>query len=323
MGSGEKNSFQAALEERGLSLSPVSIDTLWVNITSQCNQSCAHCHIGASPKRTERMDRATMDRCLEILAANESCGTLDITGGAPELHPDFKYFVERAGKLGKKVIVRHNLTITQDGNPRTCEDMSWLPRYFAEHRIELIASLPSFEQEATDRVRGRGVFVKSLRSLRMLNGRGYGREETGLVLNLMYNHDGPLSPDDRNALEDEFRRELLSRYDIRFNRLLTVTNVPIKRFRLQLEEAGRYDEYMDRLIQCFSESATGDLACRSLVSVGFDGRLYDCDFNLALEMQIGEAEPMTVFNFDIDRLLHRTIRFGAHCFGCTAGGGSS
>ena len=317
------NGFLAILEKHNLSIPPVSLDTLWVNITSLCNQSCTHCHINASPERAEQMNRATMDLCLEIMADNKSCKNLDITGGAPELNPDFHYLVDQARKLNRNIIVRHNLTVTLDGNPQTGEDKTYLPEYFADNRVEILASLPYFEQEATDRVRGQGIFKKSIRSLRLLNEQGYGREEKGLILNIVCNRNGPLFPDDRTALEAEFKKELQSRHGIYFNKLFTVTNVPINRFRRQLEVSGEYNEYMNRLTKSFSEAAIEGLACRSLISVGYDGRLYDCDFNQALGMQICEAEPMTVHNFDTETLLNRRIRFGWHCFGCTSGGGSS
>jgi radical SAM/Cys-rich protein len=319
---GNSNVFLATLEKHDLSLPPVAFETIWVNITSLCNQYCTHCHVNASPERTEQMNRTTMDLCLKMLADNESCKNLDITGGAPELNPDFRYLVDRARKLNKNVIVRHNLTVTLDGNPQTGEDKTYLPEYFANKRVKVLASLPYFEQEATDLVRGLGVFNKSIRSLRLLNEQGYGREEGELILNLVYNHHGPLSPDDRTALEAEFKKELQSRYGVYFNKLFTVTNMPINRFRAQLEKAGEYNEYMNQLRASFNKAAVEGLACHSLISIGCDGKLYDCDFNQALGMQIYNAEPMTVHNFDIKTLLNRRIRFGAHCFGCTAGGGS-
>jgi radical SAM/Cys-rich protein len=312
--------FLATLEKHELPLPEIVFETLWVNITNLCNQSCTHCHVNASPERTEQMNKATMDLCLKILADNESCQNLDITGGAPELNPDFHYLVDGARKLNRNVIVRHNLTVTLDGNPQTGESKRYLPEYFADNRIEVLASLPYFEQEATDRVRGPGIFKKSIQSLRLLNEQGYGRE--GLVLNLVYNHSGPLRPDDRTAIEAEFKNELGSRYGIYFNRLFAVTNMPINRFRKQLEEAGKYEEYMSQLMGSFNKAAIEGLACHSLINVGYDGKLYDCDFNQALRMQIVEAKPMTVRNFDIKALLNRRIRFGEHCFGCTAGGGS-
>jgi radical SAM/Cys-rich protein len=268
------------------------------------------------------MSKATMDHCLKILADNESCNNLDITGGAPELNPDFHYLVNRARMLNKKVIVRHNLTVTLDGNPQTGEDKTYLPEYFADNRIEVLASLPYFNQEETDQVRGKGTFKKSIQSLRLLNEQGYGREGGELVLNLVYNHNGPLNSDDRTALEADFKRELQLKYGIYFNKLFTVTNMPINRFREKLKVADKYKEYMNRLKKSFSIEAIESLSCCSLVSIGCSGDLYDCDFNQALGVQIHESEPMTVYNFDIKTLLSRRIRFGPHCFGCTAGGGS-
>jgi radical SAM/Cys-rich protein len=207
----DSSGFLAYWDKYNLSLPPLSFETIWLNITNLCNQSCTHCHINASPERTEQMNKATLDLCLKILADNESCKNLDITGGAPELNPHFHYLVEMARKLNKNVVVRHNLTVTLDGNPQTGEDMTYLPEYFADNRIEVLASLPYFEQEATDHVRGHGVFNKSIHCLHLLNEKGYGREENGLILNIVYNHKGPLFPEDRNALDAEFRKELYSR----------------------------------------------------------------------------------------------------------------
>jgi radical SAM/Cys-rich protein len=316
------NSFLAVLEANETPLPPLSVQTLWLNITSLCNQSCAHCHVDASRNGTENMSAATMDVCLELLAENKSIENLDITGGAPELHPHFRYLVDHARRLGKSVTVRHNLTVTLDGNPQTGEDKAYLPRFFADNRVAVLASLPWFEEEATDRVRGPGTFVKSIQSLRLLNEQGFGGVEEELILNLVYNHDGPLRPEDRTTIEAAFRKTLIARYGVHFNSLYAVTNMPIGRFRRQLQEPGEYDGYMDRLVESFAPAATDSLACRSLISVGHDGRLYDCDFNQALMRPVDESAPMTVHDFDAEALLNRRIAFGPHCFGCTAGGGS-
>ncbi len=314
--------FEATLAKHHLVLPPISFETLWVNITRLCNQACTHCHIDASPNRTEQMNRPTIDQCLQVLAANDSCENLDITGGTPELHPDFKYLVVQARNLNKHVIVRHNLTVTIDGNPRTGESGEYIPELFAENQVEVLASLPHFEKDFTDQVRGPGVFEKSIQSMRLLNAQGYGREN-GLVLNLVYNYSGPLLPGDQLTMELEFRRELMSKYGLTFNRVFTVTNMPINRFRTQLEKSGKYDEYMSRLVGAFSESAASGVACRSLISVDYYGRIYDCDFNQPLGMQITGQEPVTVFDYDIEVIMSRRIKFASHCFGCTAGGGSS
>ena len=320
----EKNryDFQTLLAMHDLRLSPISIETLWVNITPLCNQACSHCHVDASPNRTEQMSRSTVDRCLEILGQHEQCRNLDITGGAPELNPNFEYFVIEARKLKKHVIVRHNLTVIFDGNPLTGEKKGYLPEFFAEHQIEILASLPHYNQDFTDSVRGSGVFDKSIEGIRQLNAVGYGKEKTGLILNLVYNASGPVSPKDRAELEAKFKQEL-SRYDLVFNNLYAVTNMPVNRFHSQLQQSGTYDEYMNTLLAAFNPEAAREVVCRSLISVGYDGRIYDCDFNQMLDMQIIDREPLTIFNCDFEALTQRRILFGSHCFGCTAGGGSS
>ncbi|MBI4547416.1 MAG: arsenosugar biosynthesis radical SAM protein ArsS [Ignavibacteriae bacterium] len=315
--------FDAVIHEHGLRLKPLTIETLQANITKLCNQACQHCHVDASPKRTEQMDLRTVNRCLEILAQHDSIRNLDLTGGAPELNPHFDYFVIEAKKLGKHIIVRHNLTVTFDGNPRTGESKHYLPQFFTEHQVEVIASLPCYLEQNTDKQRGKGVFTKSIESIKLLNAQGYGIEGTGLLLNLVYNPIGASLPPPQESLEAEYKRELFSRYGIRFNNLYTVTNMPIHRFKEWLERSGSYETYMMKLMNAFNPSAAQGIMCRSLLSVGYDGRLYDCDFNQMLEMQVTNGEPKTVFNFDFDKLIARDIRFGAHCFGCTAGAGSS
>jgi radical SAM/Cys-rich protein len=315
--------FTAMLTRNNLSLPPISVDTLWANITYKCNQTCVHCHVAASPDRTEEMSRSTIDQCLNVLACYDSLNNLDITGGAPELNPHFEHFVVEARNLNKHVIVRHNLTVTTDGDPSTGKKMTHLPDFFADNQVEIIASLPNYNQSHTDQVRGIGVFEKSIEAMRCLNKLGYGQSNTGLVLNLVYNHDGPLLPTDRDELEARFRKELISGYGLIFNKLLCVTNMPINRFRKRLDQKDIYRDYMDKLVSAFSPAAAMQLVCRSLLSVGYDGRLYDCDFNQMLDMQITVIEPLTIFNFDLQTIIGREIRFGSHCFGCTSGGGSS
>jgi radical SAM/Cys-rich protein len=314
--------FNATLEERHLTARPISIATMWINITRLCNQACAHCHVDASPNRSEQMNRRTIDRCLEILSMHESIKNLDITGGAPELNPHFEYFVTEAGKLKKHVIVRHNLTVILDGNPQAGEKMAHIPQFFAENQVEVLASLPHYQQCFTDEIRGNGVFEKSIEGIRLLNEQGYGRS-VELMLNLVCNCEGPVVTSERAEIEDRFKRELLSRYGLVFNRLLTVTNMPINRFKSQLQKSGRYHEYMRGLSDAFSADAVQRLVCRSLISVGWDGKIYDCDFNQMLDMQVVLGVPATVFNFDLEALMNRQIQCGSHCFGCTAGGGSS
>ena len=315
--------FVNVLKQRNLTLSPTSPETLQVNITMLCNQACHHCHVDASPKRTEQMDLKTIDKCLEILEECESMVNLDITGGAPELNPHFDYFVTGARKLNKHVMVRHNLTVTFDGNPQTGKDMSYLPEFFARNKMEVISSLPYYQEFFTDRQRGRGVFNKSIDSIRLLNEQGFGVEESGLQLNLVYNPVGAYLPADQQSLEKDFKKELKEKFDITFNNLFTITNMPIHRFRNQLERRGNYEEYMTKLVNAFNPTAAEGVMCRSLISVGYDGRIYDCDFNQMLGMQIYNGKPMSVFNISFDWLKQRDILFASHCFGCTAGAGSS
>lgn len=315
--------FHSTLEKHHLHLHPLTIETLQVNITKLCNQACHHCHVDASPKRTEQMNRETIDACLEVLADHTQIKNLDLTGGAPELNPHFNYFVVEAKKLGKHVIVRHNLTVTIDGNPQTEESKLYLPEFFARHRVELISSLPYYQEYFTDKQRGHGVFQKSIKSMQMLNDVGYGNNETGLVLNLVYNPVGAFLPASQKNLEADFKRELYEKFGLVFNSLYTITNMPIHRFRDQLERLGAYEEYMTKLVNAFNPAAAQGVMCRTMISVGYDGRLYDCDFNQMLDMHIEAGEPMTIFNFDYEKLLKRSIFFASHCFGCTAGSGSS
>jgi radical SAM/Cys-rich protein len=314
--------FIDTLAKHNLEMAPIAIETLWVNVTRQCNQACRHCHVDASPRRAEQMDRIVMDKCLDTLEDNPQILNLDITGGAPELNPNYDYFVIEARKLNKHVVSRHNLTVIFDGNPQNGEQKRYLPEFFAANQVEVLASLPHYEMEYTDGVRGRGVFQKSIDGLRLLNGVGYGRQDTDLVLNLIYNADGPVSPKQREELESRFREELSS-YGLVFNKLFAVTNMPINRYRTQLRNDRSYHEYMSKLVEKFDTVAAMGVACRSLISVGYDGVLYDCDFNQMLDLQITDSKPLTVFDFDYEALIKRRIRFGAHCFGCTAGGGAS
>jgi radical SAM/Cys-rich protein len=320
-----KFDFQARLERSGLALSPLAVDTLQVNVTKLCNQVCRHCHVDASPSRTEMLSPDGIERCLEILAAHPHIATLDITGGAPELHPQFDGFVERAVALGKHVMVRHNLTVQLDGHPRTKESKEYLPQFFARNRIEVISSLPYYQEFFTDAQRGSGVFKKSIEAMKRLNAQGYGSEASGLVLNLVYNPVGPYLPAAQAGLEADYKRSLRDKFGLVFNSLYTITNMPINRFKLHLEKTGQYEAYMEKLLAAFNPRAADGVMCRSLISVAHDGRIYDCDFNQMLELDALDArgEPLTIFDFDLEKVMKRSIRFDAHCFGCTAGAGSS
>jgi radical SAM/Cys-rich protein len=271
------------------------------------------------------MSEAGIEKCLEILAAHPAIAKLDITGGAPELHPGFDRFVERARALGKHVMARHNLTVQLDGHPVTKESKEYLPAFYAANRVEVISSLPYYQEFFTDAQRGSGVFRKSIEAMKRLNREGYGAEGSGLALNLVYNPVGPYLPPSQASLEADYKKGLKEQHGVVFNSLYTITNMPINRFRLHLEKSGQYEAYLDKLLAAFNPAAAQGVMCRSLVSVGHDGRIYDCDFNQMLEMDALDrrGRPLTIFDFDFHRVLERAIRFDEHCFGCTAGAGSS
>ncbi|MAT40505.1 MAG: radical SAM protein [Ectothiorhodospiraceae bacterium] len=315
--------FEAVIQGGGLDLSPTAVETLQVNVTKLCNQACHHCHVDASPKRTEQMDERTINRCLEVMAENPDIKNLDITGGAPELNPHFDYFVEEAKKLGKHIMVRHNLTVTFDGNPQTKESKRYLPEFFAKHGIEVVSSLPYYQEFFTDKQRGKGVFQKSMDSMKLLNEQGYGEENSGLVLDLVYNPIGAFLPPEQEHLEADYKKELWEKFGLKFNNLYTITNMPIHRFKEQLLRKGGYEEYMEKLVNAFNPAAALGVMCRSLVSVGYDGTMYDCDFNQMLDMAIEDGGQTTIFDFDYSKLINREIKFDLHCYGCTAGSGSS
>lgn len=321
----EGSYFDELLCARGIDLPPLGIETLQVNITKMCNQVCRHCHVDASPTRTEAMDRGGMERCIELLATYLQIRNLDITGGAPELHPDFEWMVVRARGLSRNVMVRHNLTVTFDSHPRTGEPMDHLPEFFASQQCELVCSLPYYSEFFTDAQRGSGVFKKSIAGLQRLNSLGYGRDGSGLVLNLVYNPVGPYLPAAQAVLQADYKRELRTHFGIEFNQLYTLTNMPVNRFRLHLEKSGQYAAYMAKLTSAFNPQAAVGVMCRSLLSVGHDGTLYDCDFNqmLGLGITTPPERATTIFDFDFSGLMRRKIRFGNHCLGCTAGAGSS
>jgi radical SAM/Cys-rich protein len=309
--------FDEQLAAHGLGLlRGLTVETLQVNVGKLCNQACRHCHVDASPSRTEIMTRETAEQVIRVLRRFRF-PTLDITGGAPELNPSFRHLVREARALQTHVIVRHNLTVMFEPGQ---DD---LPRFFREHQVEVVSSLPYFLQEQTDAQRGHGVFEKSVAAMRRLNGVGYGLDGSGLVLNLVYNPVGAFLPPAQSSLETDFKRELLARHRLSFNRLYTITNMPIKRFLDYLRRSGNEERYMRKLVEAFNPHAVDGLMCRSLLSVDWTGRLYDCDFNQMLELGVAPELPQTIADFDAGRFAARRIRTGAHCFGCTAGGGSS
>lgn len=318
-----KYDFGSTINKNNIEIKPTSVETLQLNITKLCNQACHHCHVNASPVRTEMMSKKTIDECLKILRDHENIRILDITGGAPELHPDFEYLVTEAKKLNKHVMVRHNLTVIFDGDPKTKESKRFLPEFFAKNNVEVISSLPYYQEYFTDRQRGKGAFHKSIEGIKLLNEQGYGKDGSGLILNFVYNPVGSFLPASQKDLEKDYKRELFHKFDIVFNNLFTITNIPINRFKLELERLETYDDYMEKLQNSFNPSATKGLMCRSLISVDYEGYLYDCDFNQMLDMKINSTTPISINDFNLSELLQRKIQFASHCFGCTAGAGSS
>ena len=320
-----KYNFEALLKQHNIKLAPRSIDTLQVNLTRLCNQVCRHCHVDSSPTRTEMLSSEGIVKCLEILKQHLQITKLDLTGGAPELHPSFDEFVEQAVAMGKYVMVRHNLTVQSDGNPQNGESKEYLPRFFAQNRVEVISSLPYYQAYFTDAQRGAGVFGKSIKGLQRLNAEVYGIENSGLLLNLVYNPVGPYLPPAQKNLEADFKLELNAKYGLKFNQLYTITNMPINRFKLHLEHSGQYEAYMEKLMASFNPAAAEEVMCRSLISVDYDGRVYDCDFNQMLTLQANgkRGQELSIFDFDFNETLERQIRFADHCLGCTAGSGSS
>ena len=312
------SSFDDALANQGLGvLTRTAPHTLQVNVGKLCNQVCHHCHVDAGPKRTEQMVRTTAERVIELLKQSPSIDAVDITGGAPELNANFAMLVERARELGRRVIVRCNLTVI------LVEGMAWLVDFYRRHGVELICSLPCYTADNVDRQRGNGVFAKSIVALRLLNQAGFGRGE--LTLNLVYNPVTPMLAPDQSELEARYRDALDENFGISFDRLLTLNNMPIARFADQLDRAGMHSEYMGLLVNHFNPATVERLMCRTLVSVGWEGGLYDCDFNqmLAIPLRVGGC-ALTIYDVDdLSALAGTRVTTASHCFGCTAGAGSS
>jgi len=305
-------SFSGRLE--GGALPPLSLHTLQVNLGKMCNQTCKHCHVDAGPTRKEIMSRATMDECLRALDLHPF-EVVDLTGGAPEMNPDFRWFVEQIRARGRQVISRCNLTIIE-AHAKYAD----LPEWYAHHQVEVVSSLPSFSAGQTDRQRGNGVFAKSISALKKLNAAGYG-VQPGLTLHLVYNPNGAFLPGDQQELEAQFKEKLREEFGIEFNHLYTITNMPISRFLDYLIDSKNLNGYMKRLNDNFNPSALQTVMCRSMISVSWDGRIYDCDFNQMLELPV--ASKSTMADFNAEKLLGRKIVVGPHCYGCTAGSGSS
>lgn len=308
--------FSAALQQsKRAPLTARGVEILQVNLGKLCNMTCAHCHVDAGPDRREIMSHETVQACLNVLQKHHNLRTLDLTGGAPEMNPHFREFIGQARQLECHIIDRCNLTILLAPGFRD------MPQFLADHEVEIVASLPCYLEQNTDSQRGDGAYVKSIEALKQLNNLGYGQPNSPLVLTLVYNPIGPNLPANQAELESAYRRELSERFGIQFTRLFTITNMPISRFLDHLVEVGEYEQYMEMLISAFNPAAIDGLMCRNTISVGWDGTLYDCDFNQMLEIGIAEA-PHHIEAFDFTRLSKRPIVTDQHCYGCTAGAGS-
>lgn len=313
---GAHAAFDDALRQHSCQpLHAAGIEVLQINVGKLCNQTCTHCHVDAGPDRRESMTRETAEAVVRVLAQSD-IPTLDITGGAPEMNPNFRWLVEEARRLGRRVIDRCNLTILM------ATGFTDLPEFLAENEVAVVASLPCYLEENCDAQRGNGVFRRSIDALRRLNELGYGQPDSGLTLTLVYNPVGPSLPPAQEKLEAAYRRELAARYGVVFSRLFTITNMPISRFLDDLLRTEQYDAYMQKLIDTFNPAAVEGVMCRTTLSVDWQGRLFDCDFNQMLELGLAPDMPQHIRDFDIPRLANRRIATGRHCFGCTAGAGS-
>ena len=310
--------FQEKLQQSALyPLKPAQLEIFQVNIGKMCNQTCRHCHVDAGPDRKEIMTTQTMQQCLNVLKDNPQLITVDLTGGAPEMNPNFRWFVEEIKKLNRHVIVRCNLTIILAN-----KKYSDLPQFYKQHNIGVVSSLPFYTQDRTDRQRGSGVFEDSIKALQMFNEVGYGNESTGLILNLVYNPAGAFLPSSQQSLEKEYKQALMQRYGITFNNLFTITNMPISRYLDYLLTSGNYETYMEKLVNAYNPVAAANVMCRNTISIGWDGYLYDCDFNQMLELKVN-CNSRHISDFNSEDLNKREIIIGQHCYGCTAGAGSS
>lgn len=302
-----------------------TISTLQVNIGYVCNLACRHCHVESSPARTgadDNMTEATARRVVDWTLSHAGIRTVDFTGGSPEMNPNFRWMVEAITGSGRRVMDRCNPTIIGYVDRKTGADYAWVPEFLARHRVQVVASMPCYLEENVDRQRGKGAYDASVEGLRKLVDVGYGRDPD-LQLNLVYNPVGPHLPPSQGQLQDDYKRELRERFGLEFSELWTITNMPIKRWRHELEREGRLASYMSLLIDAFNPATIEGLMCRHQVSIDPQGRLYDCDFNQALDMHTPGSEGRFVWDYSADELADRVIRTDDHCYGCTAGAGSS
>lgn len=309
--------FGRSLQRHGLALERTPLEILQVNLTARCNLACTHCHVESGPKRREALDARGIARLIELMDTAPALHTLDLTGGAPELHPQFRELVRAGRTRGLKVIDRCNLTVLFEPGQEDTAD------FLAESGTAVVASLPCYTPENVNKQRGKGVFGGSIDALQNLNSFGYGKPGSGLELGLVYNPIGARLPPSQAALEAEYRQRLTDDFGIVFNALYTITNMPIKRFLHELERDGELDDYMQLLIDNFNPQAALGVMCRNLVSVGWDGGLYDCDFNQMLDIELGRQRT-TLWDIErLDEIETRPVAFARHCYGCTAGAGSS
>ena len=309
--------FNQMISQSGLDpLVATGIEVLQINVGKVCNQTCTHCHVDAGPDRRESMSRETAEAIIDVLRKTD-IPTLDITGGAPEMNPNFRWLVQQARRLDRHVIDRCNLTILMANGFKD------LPEFLAQHDVEVVASLPCYLEENCDSQRGSGVFRRSIDALRRLNALGYGQPNSNRKLTLVYNPIGVSLPPEQDQLELAYRRELKARYDILFTDLHTITNLPISRFLDDLLESNKLEEYLQTLIDNFNPLTVEGVMCRTMVSVDWQGRLFDCDFNQMLNIELAQGQPRTIQEFNARMLSGRPIMTGRHCFGCTAGSGSS
>jgi radical SAM/Cys-rich protein len=311
-------SFAAKLELAGDSFKRRAVDVLQVNLGRYCNLACIHCHVESGPTRKEIMSRENVEAVLRFLARS-GVPTLDITGGAPELHPDFAYLVASARNLGRHVMDRCNLTVIFEPG------MEYLPEFFKRHQIELICSLPCYSEENVDKQRGKGTFDASIRALQRLNEIGYGQTEGELILNLVYNPVGAHLPPEQETLEQDYKRILRAEFGIVFNQLFCLTNMPITRYATHLKLRGEYESYRELLAQNFNAATLDQVMCRNLISIGWTGAVYDCDFNQMLDLPLTDAAGarLDISSVTIEQVVARAIVAGDHCYACTAGAGSS
>ncbi len=315
---GELPRFRERIASDGhFPLKPRQLEILQINVGYMCNQVCEHCHVDAGPDRKEIMTRATMEHCLEVIR-NTRAHTLDLTGGAPEMNPDFRWFVEQATQAGvRDIIVRSNLTIL-----RANKKYHDLPEFFRRHGIHVVSSMPHYTRGKTDKQRGDGVFDASIEALRELNAVGYGQEGSGLILDLVYNPSGAYLPGDQSALERDFKKALWEDFGIRFNSLFAITNLPISRFLDYLLASDNYEDYMYSLVEAYNPQAVQNVMCTNTLSVSWDGYLFDCDFNQMLQLPV-DSPVKHIREYNEDVLQGREIVISQHCYGCTAGAGSS